>query len=222
MCIFIIQWRHITYTSPTCTNTDGVLPRLSPEECTHVEAQLDELTATYNQLCDSSTQQLQQLEQQLASEEEKKVYFLKDMLRCDKGPANISQYFMLLMKTSFEFSVNLLFTRPPSRVCVWACSCVLCSMCTFFNNHCHYWQVNNHLQPFSDMYSNQVKMETGIHLFELNLCHLRRIQFEYAEVLYLNLFICLKKQKPRKGVPGNSVYLGKNGLVHFNTPKKKV
>lgn len=47
--------------------------RLSPEERAHVEAQLDELTATYNQLCDSSTQQLQQLEQQLAKEEERKV-----------------------------------------------------------------------------------------------------------------------------------------------------
>ncbi|XP_076611138.1 microtubule-actin cross-linking factor 1 isoform X17 [Chaetodon auriga] len=47
--------------------------KLSPEERAHVEAQLDELTATYNQLCDSSTQQLQQLEQQLAKEEERKV-----------------------------------------------------------------------------------------------------------------------------------------------------
>lgn len=41
-----------------------------------MEAQLDELTATYNQLCESSTQQLQQLEQQLAKEEERKVAFL--------------------------------------------------------------------------------------------------------------------------------------------------
>ncbi|XP_028278050.1 microtubule-actin cross-linking factor 1 isoform X18 [Parambassis ranga] len=47
--------------------------KLSPEERAHVEAQLDELTSTYNQLCDSSTQQLQQLEQQLAKEEERKV-----------------------------------------------------------------------------------------------------------------------------------------------------
>ncbi|XP_034747892.1 microtubule-actin cross-linking factor 1 isoform X18 [Etheostoma cragini] len=46
--------------------------KLSPEERAHVEAQLGELTATYNQLCDSSTQQLQQLEQQLAKEEERK------------------------------------------------------------------------------------------------------------------------------------------------------
>ncbi|XP_071060901.1 microtubule-actin cross-linking factor 1, isoforms 1/2/3/4/5-like [Pseudochaenichthys georgianus] len=46
--------------------------KLSPEECAHVEAQLDELTSTYNQLCTSSTQQLQQLEQQLAKEEERK------------------------------------------------------------------------------------------------------------------------------------------------------
>ncbi|KAM6973819.1 microtubule-actin cross-linking factor 1 [Tautogolabrus adspersus] len=47
--------------------------KLSPEERAQVEAQLDELTDTYNQLCDSSTQQLQQLEQQLAKEEERKV-----------------------------------------------------------------------------------------------------------------------------------------------------
>uniref|UniRef100_A0A668VIB6 Microtubule actin crosslinking factor 1 n=1 Tax=Oreochromis aureus TaxID=47969 RepID=A0A668VIB6_OREAU len=47
--------------------------KLSPEERAHVEAQLDELKTTYNQLCDSSTQQLQQLEQQLAKEEERKV-----------------------------------------------------------------------------------------------------------------------------------------------------
>ncbi|XP_055368989.1 microtubule-actin cross-linking factor 1 isoform X23 [Betta splendens] len=47
--------------------------KLSSEERAHVEAQLDELTATYNQLCDSSTQQLQQLEQQLAKAEETKV-----------------------------------------------------------------------------------------------------------------------------------------------------
>ncbi|XP_073339006.1 microtubule-actin cross-linking factor 1 [Pagrus major] len=46
--------------------------KLSLEERANVEAQLDELTATYNQLCDSSTQQLQQLEQQLAKEEERK------------------------------------------------------------------------------------------------------------------------------------------------------
>ncbi|XP_022599786.1 microtubule-actin cross-linking factor 1-like [Seriola dumerili] len=46
--------------------------KLSPEERAHVEAQLDELTSTYNQMCDSSTQQLQQLEQQLAKEEERK------------------------------------------------------------------------------------------------------------------------------------------------------
>ncbi|XP_068566976.1 microtubule-actin cross-linking factor 1 isoform X17 [Cebidichthys violaceus] len=47
--------------------------KLSPDERAHVEAQLDELKATYNQLCNSSSQQLQQLEQQLAKEEERKV-----------------------------------------------------------------------------------------------------------------------------------------------------
>uniref|UniRef100_A0A8C7UPH9 Microtubule-actin cross-linking factor 1-like n=1 Tax=Oncorhynchus mykiss TaxID=8022 RepID=A0A8C7UPH9_ONCMY len=38
--------------------------RLSPEERAQVTSQLDELTATYSQLCDSSTAQLQQLVQQ--------------------------------------------------------------------------------------------------------------------------------------------------------------
>ncbi|XP_040910093.1 microtubule-actin cross-linking factor 1 isoform X12 [Toxotes jaculatrix] len=47
--------------------------KLSPEERAQVEAQLEQLTSTYNQMCDSSTQQLQQLEQQLAKEEERKV-----------------------------------------------------------------------------------------------------------------------------------------------------
>ncbi|XP_068188918.1 microtubule-actin cross-linking factor 1 isoform X15 [Antennarius striatus] len=47
--------------------------KLSPEEHARVEAQLDELKASYNQLCDSSTQQIQQLEQQLAKEEERKM-----------------------------------------------------------------------------------------------------------------------------------------------------
>lgn len=64
--------------NPTCSNhIPRVLSRLSPEERAQVEAQLDELTATYNQLCDSSNQQLQQLEQQLAKEEERKVYWLE-------------------------------------------------------------------------------------------------------------------------------------------------
>lgn len=42
-----------------------------------MEAQLHELTAAYNQLQDSSAQQLQQLEQQLAKEEQRKVAVLK-------------------------------------------------------------------------------------------------------------------------------------------------
>ena len=36
-------------------------------------AQLEELTSTYNQLCENSTQQVQQLEQTLAKEEKRKV-----------------------------------------------------------------------------------------------------------------------------------------------------
>lgn len=59
-------------------STEGFLrskqaSKLSPEERAQVEAQLDELKATYTQLCDSSNQQLQQLQQQLAKEEERKV-----------------------------------------------------------------------------------------------------------------------------------------------------
>uniref|UniRef100_A0A8D0ADP9 Microtubule actin crosslinking factor 1 n=1 Tax=Sander lucioperca TaxID=283035 RepID=A0A8D0ADP9_SANLU len=64
---------HIKHMNSACSNLPPCVPsRLSPEERAHVEAQLGELTATYNQLCDSSTQQLQQLEQQLAKEEERK------------------------------------------------------------------------------------------------------------------------------------------------------
>ncbi|XP_061903360.1 LOW QUALITY PROTEIN: microtubule-actin cross-linking factor 1 [Entelurus aequoreus] len=47
--------------------------KLCPEERAEVEAQLDQLTSAYKQMCDSSTQQLQQLERQLADEEERKV-----------------------------------------------------------------------------------------------------------------------------------------------------
>ncbi|RXN05391.1 microtubule-actin cross-linking factor 1 isoform X1 [Labeo rohita] len=46
--------------------------KLSPEERAQVVSQLDELTATYTQLCDSSAAQLQQLEEQLAKEEKRK------------------------------------------------------------------------------------------------------------------------------------------------------
>ncbi|XP_068505073.1 microtubule-actin cross-linking factor 1 isoform X7 [Syngnathus scovelli] len=47
--------------------------KLSPDERAHVEAQLDQLTSTYRDMCEASTQQMQQLEQQLAKEEERKV-----------------------------------------------------------------------------------------------------------------------------------------------------
>ncbi|XP_035384756.1 microtubule-actin cross-linking factor 1 isoform X20 [Electrophorus electricus] len=43
--------------------------KLAPEERAQVTSQLDQLTATYSQLCDSSAAQLQQLEEQLAKEE---------------------------------------------------------------------------------------------------------------------------------------------------------
>ncbi|XP_045077690.1 microtubule-actin cross-linking factor 1-like isoform X5 [Coregonus clupeaformis] len=47
--------------------------KLSPEERAQVTSQLDELTATYSQLCDRSSAQLQQLEQEQAKEEQRKV-----------------------------------------------------------------------------------------------------------------------------------------------------
>uniref|UniRef100_A0A674F418 Microtubule actin crosslinking factor 1 n=1 Tax=Salmo trutta TaxID=8032 RepID=A0A674F418_SALTR len=47
--------------------------RLSPEERAQVTSQMDELTATYSQLCDSSTAQLQQLVQQQAKEDQSAI-----------------------------------------------------------------------------------------------------------------------------------------------------
>ncbi|MCJ8746251.1 hypothetical protein PDJAM_G00139640 [Pangasius djambal] len=47
--------------------------KLSPEERAQVTSQLDELKSTYSQLCDRSVAQLQQLEEQLAKEEKRKV-----------------------------------------------------------------------------------------------------------------------------------------------------
>ncbi|XP_046874566.1 microtubule-actin cross-linking factor 1 isoform X2 [Hypomesus transpacificus] len=46
--------------------------KLSPEERARVKTQLEELTATYGQMCESSSSQLLQLERQLAQEEERK------------------------------------------------------------------------------------------------------------------------------------------------------
>ncbi|KAI1901789.1 hypothetical protein AGOR_G00038010 [Albula goreensis] len=48
--------------------------KLSAEERAHVTSQLDELTDTYSQLCQSSAAQLQHLEEQLAREEERKSH----------------------------------------------------------------------------------------------------------------------------------------------------
>ncbi|XP_028819126.1 microtubule-actin cross-linking factor 1 isoform X17 [Denticeps clupeoides] len=47
--------------------------KLSPDERAQVTAQLEELTSTYTQLCDSSAAQMQQLEEQMAKEEEHKL-----------------------------------------------------------------------------------------------------------------------------------------------------
>uniref|UniRef100_A0A8D3B6U9 Microtubule actin crosslinking factor 1 n=1 Tax=Scophthalmus maximus TaxID=52904 RepID=A0A8D3B6U9_SCOMX len=74
--------------------------KLSPEERAQVEAQLDGLTSTYNQMCDSSTQQLQQLEQQLAKAEERKVYQ-------SEGRAEMEMGFCIFMTKENAFSSSL-------------------------------------------------------------------------------------------------------------------
>uniref|UniRef100_A0A665WW59 Microtubule actin crosslinking factor 1 n=1 Tax=Echeneis naucrates TaxID=173247 RepID=A0A665WW59_ECHNA len=74
--------------------------KLSPDERAQVEAQLDELTSTYNQMCDSSTQQLQQLEQQLAREEERKVYWLVEWAEMEEFCRLMTKmYFQLLLSS---------------------------------------------------------------------------------------------------------------------------
>uniref|UniRef100_A0A3Q3L7B8 Microtubule actin crosslinking factor 1 n=1 Tax=Labrus bergylta TaxID=56723 RepID=A0A3Q3L7B8_9LABR len=79
-----IAHQHRNETHKRCLLYPRYFSRLSPEERAHVEAQQDELTATYNQLCDSSTQQLQQLEQQLAKEEERKVDWWKEWAEMER------------------------------------------------------------------------------------------------------------------------------------------
>ncbi|XP_052440234.1 microtubule-actin cross-linking factor 1 isoform X18 [Carassius gibelio] len=65
--------------------------KLSPEERAQVVSQLDELTATYTQLCDSSAAQLQQLEEQLAKEEKRKVVQQKKA-ECSQKLENLSMW----------------------------------------------------------------------------------------------------------------------------------
>uniref|UniRef100_A0A671XBJ7 Microtubule actin crosslinking factor 1 n=1 Tax=Sparus aurata TaxID=8175 RepID=A0A671XBJ7_SPAAU len=77
--------------------------KLSLEERANVEAQLDELTATYNQLCDSSTQQLQQLEQQMAKEEERKVYWSEG---CAKIQRQYCRFWAKNLFTAFASLTN--------------------------------------------------------------------------------------------------------------------
>lgn len=66
-----------------------------------MEAQLDELTATYNELCDSSTQQLQQLEQQLAKAEESKVYRLEGWAEMGKSCCTFMTKHVLFIQSTF-------------------------------------------------------------------------------------------------------------------------
>uniref|UniRef100_A0A8C7KYA2 Microtubule actin crosslinking factor 1 n=1 Tax=Oncorhynchus kisutch TaxID=8019 RepID=A0A8C7KYA2_ONCKI len=58
--------------------------KLSPEERAQVTSQLDELTATYSLLCDSSTAQLQQLVQQQAKEEQRKVEWMHGRMEVEQ------------------------------------------------------------------------------------------------------------------------------------------
>ncbi|XP_016105079.1 microtubule-actin cross-linking factor 1-like [Sinocyclocheilus grahami] len=62
----------LTETKITELSNEEIQQELSPEERAQVVSQLDELTATYTQLCDSSATHLQQLEEQLAKEEKRK------------------------------------------------------------------------------------------------------------------------------------------------------
>lgn len=61
------------YTNAHFILTWHTILRLSPEERAQVASQLDELKSTYSQLCDHTSDQLQQLEEQLAKEEKQKV-----------------------------------------------------------------------------------------------------------------------------------------------------
>lgn len=48
--------------------------RLSPEERAQISTQIQELKATYNQLCEESGNQIQELHTELAREAEQKVF----------------------------------------------------------------------------------------------------------------------------------------------------
>ncbi|CAB1420218.1 unnamed protein product [Pleuronectes platessa] len=101
--------------------------KLSPGERAQVEAQLDQLRSTYNQMCDSSTQQLQQLEQQLAKEEERKVYRSRSEIRGQRsgGGCSGSAVLGVRMKRGMQNANNQLLTcraslcrKPAPLVCV--------------------------------------------------------------------------------------------------------
>lgn len=126
--------------TPTCSKlVPCVLFRLSPEERAHVEAQLGELTATYNQLCDSSTQQLQQLEQQLAKEEERKVDWLEMERGCRRFMTkNVFLAFASLTKCNCEgiFIKCCFESEYACKLSVSSCvgqqECVCCTACCVF------------------------------------------------------------------------------------------
>lgn len=115
--------------------------RLSPEERANVEAQLDELTATYNQLCDSSNQQLQQLEQQLAKEEERKVDFLASSAALQVyqqtcvGPTNEGIFFFIINLQDAAL-ISVIACQLSVTLSLGQQECVLhsmsCSQCVHF------------------------------------------------------------------------------------------
>lgn len=145
----IITQTCIKHINPTCFNFSPCgLSRLSPEERAQVEAQLDELTATYNQLCDSSTQQLQQLEQQLAKEEERKVDWWEERAEMERRCCRFvtkNVFFQLLQacqndnceKCCFksEYACELsVSSRVGQQECVCCTACCVFTECAFLTN----------------------------------------------------------------------------------------
>ncbi len=175
---------HSSFVWETCTlasNTNllpCVLSRLSPEERAHVEAQLEELKATYNQLCDSSTQQLQQLEQQLAKEEERKVAWLEEFAELQRENCrfmtkkNVFSAFSSLTKCNregafikccfeSEYACELSVSScVGQRECVRCTACCVFTECAFLTNITTIDELidlvwfNKHHRAFSDVCSD--------------------------------------------------------------------
>lgn len=87
-----------------------------------MEAQLDELTSTYDRLLGSSTQQLQQLEQQLAKEEERKV----NVLRCFRSFMTNKNVFKLVLETTTTRGMFSKRCSESEHACELICVSQLC------------------------------------------------------------------------------------------------